>query len=413
MKFKIIERTISQLKGAEKPREYRDAELRGFYVRVEPSGRGAYYYEHCFPSGQRQKKRLGEIGVMKASDARDLALKAKVECAERSNPNVKSKFPKITLREFLSGHCDDYAKGNLKTGLGYTNAIRRAFPAFMNLHLDEINVYEVDRWKGSYLKGRKPNTVNRAIAYLKAMMNKAVEWNLIAANPMRDAKLMKLDKKHRVRWLTDAEEKLLMEALLARESAIRQKRASANEWREARGYELMTSLEEGFADHLLPMVLLSMNTGMRQGELFNLRWRSVDFDRMRITVEGAYSKTFQTRLIPMNQMVFATLKRWAEQNPENAIRDELVFASPRTGNAIRDVKVGWSKVLKTTGIQDFRWHDMRHHFASKLSMKGVSLQIIREVLGHSGIEMTLRYAHLDQRTVAEAIGKISIGFQSW
>lgn len=84
----------------------------------------------------------------------------------------------------------------------------------------------------------------------------------------------------------------------------------------------------------------------------------------------------------------------------------LVFQSIKTGTAFSHVKKSWARVLEKAKIKNFRWHDMRHHFASKLVMAGVDLNTVRELLGHSDIKMTLRYAHLAPEHEANAVAKL-------
>ena len=144
-----------------------------------------------------------------------------------------------------------------------------------------------------------------------------------------------------------------------------------------------------YADHLLPMILLSINTGLRQGELFNLKWENVNLENAMMTIEGAYAKSGRTRHIPLNKEALNTLKSWREQTHTTG----LSFIN-KNGLQFDNIKKSWATVLKGANISHFRWHDLRHHFASKLVMAGVDLNTVRELLGHSEISMTLRYAHL-------------------
>ena len=147
-----------------------------------------------------------------------------------------------------------------------------------------------------------------------------------------------------------------------------------------------------------------MNTGLRRGELFNLRWCDVDFDHRNLTVAGSYSKTGKTRHIPLNDEAFEVLQQWGSQTGQ---KPELVFAG-KSGSRLTDIKKSWSKLLQDAGIENFRWHDLRHHFASKLVMASVDLNTVRELLGHSSLDMTLRYAHLAPEHKAAAVAVLNV-----
>ena len=113
-----------------------------------------------------------------------------------------------------------------------------------------------------------------------------------------------------------------------------------------------------------------MNTGLRHAEVLKLRWACVDFDRRLLTVEGRNAKNRQTRHVPLNEEAMSALRRWREQSG--------------SGTRLFDVATGfrtaWEKLLKRATITRFRWHDLRHHFASRLVQHGVPLNTVRDLL---------------------------------
>jgi integrase len=103
----------------------------------------------------------------------------------------------------------------------------------------------------------------------------------------------------------------------------------------------------------------------------------------------------------MNETLTRTLSEWKQQTGGEG--EKLVFPSPKSGKIMDNCKNAWAKLLKDAGITKFRWHDMRHDFASHLVMNGVDLNTVRELMGHSDLKMTLRYAHLAPAVKMKAV----------
>jgi integrase len=180
-------------------------------------------------------------------------------------------------------------------------------------------------------------------------------------------------------------------------------RTSANQWRRARSYDLYPDLTNcTYADHLTPMVVLSLNTGLRRGEVFSLTWHCVNFQAKTLTVEGTTAKSGQTRHIPLNDEALSVLKAWRKQTQGEG----LVFPG-KDANRLDNVRKSWAGVLNAAKIASFRWYDLRHDFVSKLVMAGMSLNTVRDLLGHADLSTTLRYAHLAPDHRAQAVALLS------
>jgi integrase len=244
--------------------------------------------------------------------------------------------------------------------------------------------------------GRAATTVLRDLFTLSSVLSRAVKLGLLEENPIRRLDKPRIDRRAKVRFLDEAEESRLRAALQARDVEMGQARESANAWRRARNRDVLPPLPH-FGDHLTPAVLVSMNTGLRRGELVKLRWSSIDVARQLLTVEGPTSKTRQTRHVPLNDEAANVLRRWREQSGPGT----KVFAVT-TG-----FRTAWERLLERARIRQFRWHDLRHHFASRLVQRGVPLNTVRDLLGHSSIAMTLRYAHLAPDQRREAVAKLN------
>ena len=211
-------------------------------------------------------------------------------------------------------------------------------------------------------------------------------------DPVAKLKPERTDRFPVVRFLSPAEEDRLMAALDAREERLREERDRANAWRRERGYAELPDLRAvPFADLLKVVVLVSLNTGCRRNEVFSLQWRDVDLDRGFLSVRGESAKSGATRHVPLNQCLRDALADWKAQTTGQG---GLVFPTPKTGGKLDNLNSSWRALLKAAQIEHFRWHDQRHHFASKLVMAGASLNSVRALLGHASMTMTVRYAHL-------------------
>jgi integrase len=165
--------------------------------------------------------------------------------------------------------------------------LHRQFRTWFSGPLSAITVERLESWKTRRLNtGCSPTTVLRELFAL----SRAVKVGKLPQNPIRRVDKPRIDRRPKVRFLEDAEETRLRDALRARDVEMIEARESANAWRLERDKKPLPPLPH-FGDHLTPAVLLSMNTGLRRGELINLRWRSIDFNRQLLTVEGGHAKS--------------------------------------------------------------------------------------------------------------------------
>lgn len=400
MKTKITQKLLNSLEPQAKPYRIHDTEQPGLFLRVQPTGHASYMVTW----GRNREKSLGRVGKLTLAQARAEAARYLADAYEHGEPLAviegRTAATSPTLRDFIDDTYLPWFKAHHRGHEKTTHTLSTCFEPIMSRRLVEIAGRDLEQIRTGWLNGgNRPSTANRKMGSLSGVFSRAVDWGYLEVSPLDKVKALKVDAKGRIRYLSKGEAKALREALDAREERMRAERDSSNQWRAERKRKPMVDLRAvTFTDHLKPMVILSLNTGLRRGELFNLRWPDVNLQTKTITVAGEGAKTIETRHIPLNAEALATLKAWKKQSEASG----YVFPG-QEGERMTDVKTAWLELLKTAGIADFRWHDMRHDFASRLVMAGVPLNTVRDLLGHSDIKMTLRYAHLAPDSKAAAV----------
>lgn len=211
-------------------------------------------------------------------------------------------------------------------------------------------------------KPRAPGTVNRYADSLSGAISVAVnEWEWMQDHPMRRVRKMP-EPRGRVRFLSDDERKALL-----------------------------TACKNSETKHLYMLVILALSTGARRGEIMNLRWPDIDFERSVITLHE--TKNGERRLLPLTGHALALLREYAKGKEG---QKGLVFVSSADPKKPFEFRTAWETALKRSKVKDFRFHDLRHSAASYLAMNGATPAEIAEVLGHKTLQMVKRYAHLSE-----------------
>ncbi|CAG9258545.1 Integrase family protein [Paraburkholderia unamae] len=420
-RFTIDRAFMQALKPTGTYQEYADTELRGFRVKVTPAGLRTYTYRWTRPDGSMGRLTVGRWPEMKPGEAREAA-RRESELQDRKGDTLtatavrKVKRTEIaraargvpTLRVYLqdtyTAHLRTYCK-TVAHGDANARIIVQSFPDFLDLPLDQITAARLERWRGDALAaGLAKATTNKKLTALQGLFSHAVDHEILGAHPMAKVKMLD-EPSGKVRYLDRDEADRLYRALVARENDLRAARARANEHRRRRGYALLPRLNDAqFVDALRPAVLVSIMTGLRKGELFHLRWADIDFATHMITVRDETAKSGKQRHVPVNATLHDILITWRPlAHPDSP----YVFAG-ETGEPIQCMKKSFGAVLKAARIDSFRWHDLRHTFASWLVQSGVDLYVVKELLGHATLEMTQRYAHLAPNNKLRAVAALQL-----
>lgn len=415
MQLKLIDRNVNKVlrehENSPSNIEYRDTEIKGFSLIVRESGKHSFCYRYRNADNRWKKFTLGTYGgdltctqaraiastksgeVKSGIDIQDEKIRTRQEAEQRSF---------LVLKTFFEEKYKPYCLSHMKAGEERARVINSSFVRIWpDKPLGDINVWLMTNWRKEKLKaGLTHGGVNRSASALKALLNRAVEWGFIEANPLAELKPLKEDSNRIVRYLTTEEEASLRHSLDARQDQQRVERSTYNQWLVERHREPLQDLSRvAFTDYLKPMVLLALNTGMRRGELFDLTINDVDLKQRHVVIRGSSAKSGKTRVIPLNKESNKILAVWIQESKPK----DLVFPSPVSGKRFDNINKSWKRLLEEAQLSDFRFHDLRHTFASNLVMTGSDIYTVSELLGHSDVTVTKRYAHLAPEHKSKAV----------
>jgi integrase len=226
-----------------------------------------------------------------------------------------------------------------------------------DLTMDRVVAYQTRR-----LKYVSTGTVNREVGTLRNMLNVAEEWPRLKTNPIQATKKLK-EPPGRLRFLSLEEIHKLLDCCPPPPNRLKD------------------------------MVMVALTTGMRRGEILGLKWDYIPLDNRLIILPITKNNT--VRVLPIND----TLHRILSAMPQ---KSGYVFKN-RNGGHIGDIKHSFTSACRKSGISDFRFHDLRHTYASHLAMKGVHIRALQELLGHKTLTMTQRYSYLAPEQLQNAV----------
>jgi len=258
----------------------------------------------------------------------------------------------------------------------YIDSISYSFKYFIDyagdIELDKIETRIVDK----FINATFIRTQRGAHLYyrtLKAALNKAVEWNYISLNPFTKVKFPKISKSFPVFISED---------------------------------ELLIILVNAKYEHLKDIITVAFYTGLRLGELVNMHWNWIDFLQNQITVkcsDNFQTKSKKERIVPMNNKVRTILFKRFNLHIHNL--DEVVFYNRRGKRLYQEsISKQFKKIVRKANLNEkIHFHTLRHSFASLLVQKGVSLYVVKELLGHEDLATTQIYSHLQKENLRSAI----------
>ena len=249
-----------------KPFEIYDSRLAGFTLRVQPTGVRSYYARF----GRNRRYALGKVGALLPDEARDRCQKVLGNVAHGRHPLHGLNGEGLTLGRFIDDTYTPWVKANRpRTAANTLEKLNRLFSTWLAEPLSTITVERIELWKIRRVNaGRVATTVMRDIFTLSSVLRRAVRVGKLKDNPVRWVDKPRIDRRPKIRYLDEPEEARLRTALNARDAELRAFRESGNARRQYRHEQLLPLLPH-FGDHLTPAILVSMNTGLRRGELLN------------------------------------------------------------------------------------------------------------------------------------------------
>ena len=348
-------------------------------------------------NGRRIREKVGQSRKL----AESVLAKRRHEIAEGRFLNVR-KVSRETFNEFSTRYLE-WIQGRIRTVNDDRQRVRQLLKTFGNMLLAEIDIAAVEKymavrlqepkqhfWRGraagvlsqrsaqaqaakikewSETKAKKVSkaTINREVAVLRKILNKAVEWKIIPVNPMHGLKLFDEREFIRKRYLKPDEIRLLLECC---------------------------------APALRNVVMFALYTGRRSGEILGMRWQEVDS-------ENGYVYFPKTKKMEPDQVAIPPRALELLDTLGQGTRGEFVFMKTRgEPGPLKDIRAQFQRTLAAAGIKNFRFHDLRHTAVSYMMMNGIDLKTIAELVGHTTAEMVdQRYGHLspDHKRVATEI----------
>ena len=327
--------------------------------------KGSDYWYMSYSIRGRQYRRSTKTTNKKIAE--EIYCKRKAEILEGTyidNPQGKNKTLKNLVEQYWEDITPSKKPGSQKDDFRYG---RYWIQLFDNRYLNEISSDSINQYIQKRKKLVGPSTINRELAFLSAVFNKGIKlWRWCKENPVS---LVPREKENqRVKYFSSEE-----------------------------FHEILNHL----VDWAKPIVLLGKNTGLRVSNLVNLKWSQVDLKNQLIIIDGKEMKNSENLGIPLNDNALQVLKN---QFKQRSTHHSFVFCKEDgTQYSKWGPSQAFKKACKKAGYPDYRFHDLRHDFCSKLVQKGVDLYTVKELVGHKDISTTQRYSHLNPDRLKQAV----------
>jgi len=348
------------------------------------TGKVSWQIDYLDPDGKRIRKNFKKQKGAKAHLAK---YENDINNGDYVDPQ---KYRKATLKDLIEKYEENYShQAGYSTSKKYLIDFIKGYfgenkPLF-NIRYVDLETFRnrLKQTPTKHKKDRADASVNRCMACIRHMLGKSVEWEMIKQNPLEMGQsLMFKENNERLRYLSEDEINKLLAECSRQVIKLPSKKSRTK------------SVKRADVDYLRNIVECAINSGMRKEEVLSLKWKQIRDGLIYLDKTKGKKK----RQVPINKtlaQLFGTVRK------KQGLTSEYVFVYQ--GKRIKDVKTAYNAALKRAGILDANFHTLRHTFASHFVMRGGSLKALQEMLGHSNIKTTMRYAHLSQEHKKEAV----------
>lgn len=352
-----------------------DTEVPGLLLKVMPTGKRTYYVRYKDPHGKMKERRLHDASVVSLEDARQQAKQtlSKIELGQDPFAEKMLKREVPTLNTFIHDTYLPYIKAAKKSWqLDEAQLRLHVQPCIGKLYMDEITSQHINGLFIAHSKIHKPASTNRMLNVLHRLFVCAIDWETPGVKQNPAAKIRKL-----------------------KENNQRDRYLSENELRSL--WKVLDELESTVHANLFKMLIL---TGARRNEAAECKWCDIDLIQKQWRIPN--NKSGKVRYVPLSDYAVGLLK-----TIEKFAGCDYVFPNPETLKPYVNLFHAWDAIRKDAGIPDVRIHDLRHTHASYLVNNGTPIYEVKELLGHSNVATTQRYAHLSNSTLLRATNMVA------
>ncbi|MEM9619176.1 MAG: integrase family protein [Pseudomonadota bacterium] len=378
---KLTKTVIDNAKPAARAYYLRDSDVKGFICKICPSGQKSFYLEYRTMARKKRKPKIGDVGLFKVHEARDVARNWLQEARAGRDPSAARQEQREALSiselcdRFIRDHSEVYNKAS--TTAGYRQQIaQRIVPALGAKLVQEVTRADITALMRD--NAYAPTQANRTLALLKKMFNCAELWGLReeGTNPCRLVKLFKTQPKTRL--LSDAEVKAIFDTM----DKIDEERLMQPV------YTLVCRLQFAFA--------------ARINEIILMEWDWINFDRGVIRWPDSKTGVMEKFIdADTEQLLRAAPSRGVSKYVCPSIRDQRIPLSPDSYYS-----GGWKRILKLAKVEHCGTHHVRHRAATDIANAVDNVRTGMQMTGHKTVQMFMRYVHPEEARIREAQAQI-------